>query len=354
MKLCVPTAVPLIVALVGCDPGGPEEPLGAEVELSLLGFDALTTTTPVRVAVAWTYRSKRGFGIFTTSDVAVDRETDGQSLFVRLPPSELRDDVAPTEPLFLGYSNNQPLTTAAYRPRFVVYDDRNENGRFDSDVLGQEGPDRVLGIEREPAGVAYLLDVEAVLSQLPFSRTETFYAATEGRFTALVSVIDTGDMLGLVSWDPHVDLVYDDSGFARSSLECLRPAVSATSSRFIFVDAAIDPSLCVLSLSGCASVVLDAELPPELPAPDPVDPDWVAQCRRRDALESLILRRRSQGCDDCSCTEEEIETVYVADRQHRPEWWPCGDELEICTAGEDRITSYSAECEPQQPEPGED
>jgi hypothetical protein len=341
----------VVVALVGCDPGGPDEPQGASVAWSMPDLDGVEVSGSLRFAVAWTYRRQEGFGLLTTSDGPLDRSATSFEVFVDLPPAERREQVAPTERLFLGYTNNRPMSTTAYRPRFVVYEDRDENGSFNADVLDHHGPDRVLALEEEPASIAYVIDVESVFSELPFSRIESFYVATDGRFSSFVTVVDSGNMLELSIWDPQVRLELDDPEFLRHSLACMRPTVSTTSGREVLLDEAVAPAMCGLDLADCRSVRLDEEPPPELPELDEVDPDFVAQCRRRGDLEALVVGRRVTNCDVCTCSRDYDETVWIADRSSLPEWWPCGDYLETCTdEDDDAFAAYSTACAQEQRE----
>jgi hypothetical protein len=190
-----------------------------------------------------------------------------------------------------------------------------------------------------------LIDVESVFDEIPFSRIESFYVATEGRFTAFVTVVDSGNMLELSVWDPEVKIVLDDTEFPRYSLECMRPTVATRSSREVFVDDAVDLSICGIDQPRCRGVSLDEEPPPELPDLEDVDADFVAQCRRRGELEALVIGRRAITCESCSCLQAYEETVRIADLAALPDWWPCGDLLETCTdEDEDAFASYSATC----------
>ncbi len=322
----------LALALAACDPGGPQEPEPSSVELVLFDYRSVQGVEGLRYAVVWALGDE---GFFVSDDGPLP-DLRRVPVKLELPPESVLARVSPRELIVLSVAHPDVLAPA-YRPRFVIYEDLDASGDFAPSLSELSGPDRVWGIDHSFYGMAALLDAEAAIAALPMDALWFYYVSTGGKFSSFVRV-SPGDPLTLMSWSSAIEVDLDDTAYAAQSLECGQSSFTPTSGPVtIELDSAVDPALCGLFTRSCTSTELGARPAPEFDEISGVGLARVARCRERDTLQSLVIQERRASCDGCSmytCHEETSYRVLVADVGALPDWWPCGDEVPICTGND--------------------
>jgi len=320
-----------LVALPGllgaCSTGRPERPESFETEVRL-NFPGDADLGALRAAAIWVSVDGEDDDWIATADVELE-DPRRFELELTVPKSVRRDRLTPQERL--TFVSTPRVSALVYRPHLVVYRDVDENQRLNADLFDRTGPDQILALDYQ-TGVAAVLDVEALLRRLPDERAESFYRATGGRFTEFVK---TGVLGGLQILDPRqpVALEMREPELSRQLIECARAALSSSSTiSTLTVSDALDlNTFCDITRSGCRSEDLDQLDPVPKWQPDPyLGSGWWPICHERAGVQSLVVAKSTDVCDECRCRSEFRIETYVASLDALPDWWPCGDEVELC------------------------
>lgn len=303
---------------------------------------------PPRTGVAVVWTSTAGVWV---GPQAMFSEPHTVRLDFEIPEEVVERKLAPLENLQL-FGEHFPL----YRPRIVVFEDRDGNGAYDPRIFEHEGGDPVLGIEGNGTDPIYaLMQFERSLARMTLEQNQRYHELTGGRHSRIIAFEGrtstlTPDALRLLG-PPVVSIHLTDSDLPERDLECLerrrfdpvpelQPIVfTGTSSRtvVIWADRDIDPAVaCGLTLDDCRSANLDT-LAPELPRERLTDGRRVlAQCRQSQSYTTLVILEAHLACERCRCGWVERHTAYLTrtgTAATRPAWWPCGERVPFCDSG---------------------
>ncbi|MEQ8278522.1 MAG: hypothetical protein RMA76_32255 [Deltaproteobacteria bacterium] len=341
-------AVLLLALLAACRPEATRAPLPGRVKLVLEPAPNLVVTHPVRLAVVWVTSEvsdagEPSTGYVVTLDQVVTSTTI--TLDVVAPPADQIDLLSPKEAIGFGFNGNFPTRGNAYRPRFVVYEDLDDSGSFDARSLEDGGPDRVIGADSSfNAFVAYVFDIESILSQMSSEQFALYETATNGRFTAFVGVVGTLDDLAIAA-AREASIVVSDSDVPSASVRC-RHQIFGTQASPIDVSVTVNPPLdplvvCGTTATECAGAPL-MSLPPPVVVDEDEEPLGGITCRRNAQLEMLTFHSQRVRCDGCGCYVDETARAFATTATSAPTWWPCPDPIGYCLEGP--VAAFTSTC----------
>ena len=310
-------------------------PQPSETAVAVYNVLADDTRGNLRLALVWIDDDLR-----TTADVPVPPvAAEGGEQTVLLPlRSAAGFPIASYQPQETVRIPNTSLMLSGYRPRVVLYDDVDDNGAFTPDVLGHQGPDRVLGIDNGVTSVCALSDLEAALQMMTLEETDMFYAGTGGIFTPFVQVESGSPLIFLPAVFTPILITVSDAPVPREQLHCGRQNVrvydSLTSPSLRasgIVDVSLDAStLCGSNLATCVTEDFSTMPAPDLHAVSSDGHVRILQCRRGTLAEALVIHSGVRVCDSCVCEADLHEDAYFAAPDALPTWWPCGDAIPYC------------------------
>jgi hypothetical protein len=328
------TSLCTAMLLAGCSSGAPGSPEPCVVEANVSNPYEIELSGPLRYTTVWTTGGLRP-GYHVLGGGPVDAKHGKFSVELRMPSAKLCQRLEPKNDLYLSTASAAIAVyrvVEAHRPRVVLYEDVNDDGRLDLEQNGTTEPDRVLAVDDDYTTMGALLDVEELLRESAPPLVDLYYRATGGRFTAFVPTMGTGDYLYLGDASFTYGFSLDDSGLALASLQCSRNVSTAsrdTSAR-VLLDDALDPALCGLEYGNCRSESLEKLAPPAVSAVRSSGTQRQATCRRREGLEALAVIETRLECERCTCTSEAELDVFIAGHKALPSWWPCGDAVDYC------------------------
>jgi hypothetical protein len=326
-----------LFVLGACTPQRPEQPLPSKVSVRVSNPAGVVETAPLRHAIVWVTKKAGRNAFVTTDDGPLESTTTTFTAPLALPEDSVKASLYPVEPIAF----TPIMYVDAYRPRFVVYGDTNENGRFDPGVLGGDGPDSILGVDDKrntlPTGI---LDLDGALSRMTLTDTQAFYERNGGVYSAFVWTDQSG--FGLQLADPaFVSIVLPESNFAERDLDCARsvtravpgnvPGATVHAPTHALVDPSLDPKVvCGTEIVDCESVDFATLPPPSLEEDEIGDKQRFLQCRANTSFEFLMIFERAVECDACLCKTTSSADLYVTTPSAPPPWWPCGTTTPYC------------------------
>jgi hypothetical protein len=337
--------------LFGCTTPRPEEPLASSVHVRVINPFEVVPASPLRYAVVWATKRGSQKGFLVTGDGPVGDLPSTVAAPLAMPDPGIRQWLNPVQSLALTAA----VFVGAYRPRIVVYEDVDENARFEPSVLGGTGPDRVLGIQNEfDSSPTAILDLDGALSRLSLPETEQFYAHSGGRYSSFVWAEPVGTALVLTAGDA-VSVFLRDSRSAEADLDCfhqaartigpgaLGPSATAPPTRAV-VDSALDAkAICGVTITDCSSADFASLTPPSFEQDDKGEAQRLLQCRSNDVFEFLLIVTTSVDCDGCACKSNADYELLVTTPSSRPAWWPCGAAVPYCKSALPAYT-FDAAC----------
>ena len=237
------------------------------------------------------------------------------------------------------------LRTSAYRPRFVVYEDVDEDQRLAPSSIEGDGPDRILGADSSFSPiVAYLPNLDLVLEELTTEQFALYEASTDGRYTAFVAARGMLDSL-FVSPREDGSIFLDDGDIGEASVRCLHRLFGATTPPIdvdFTVNDELDPLVvCGTTAGACRSRDLDDVVPPPfLDDEDELLPG--VTCRRNEQLEVLGVSSTRAECEGCQCVSQRSAVAFATTTTSTPTWWPCGEVVPYCRGG--ALLAFDAGC----------
>ena len=318
----------LALALAGCAPSdiGDLQPL--DVTVHIVGT---TTVTPVRPRLSALLIGQMGFA--TLDDIALTSTTVPAPVRLRVPPASHETAIVFQAPF--ANANGAMLIEPV---RFALYDDLDGSESL-QDGDGIVGPDQVLAVDEPPRGYGWVPELEEQLALQQLPSVSVYYDLTDDRYTAFVPLFRFSD--GSVTLDASTTSVSVDVSQVTRASTRLACGENFTLPRTedilrLWVGDALDPeAVCGLQVADCTSVRLEELEPSEFlpPAGDARD-GVITQCRRRGAIETVVVERDRQICRpaDCACDRfAEVQAIVTATTA-RPDWWPCGDTIPYCAS----------------------
>ncbi len=338
-------ALALATLLVACQPEAQPTYEPGRVTLQLSIAESLVLEHPLRIATVWVVQEDEEdapLEYLVTDDRSVTSTTVALTLE---PPSARLDELTPTESIGFGFNFTSTARGSAYRPRFMIYEDLNDNGGFDVESIEDGAPDRIVGGDSSfNAFVAYVLRLDSVLSQLSTEQYAAYEVASGGAYTPFVGVIGTFDDLAIAP--PRVaSIPLSDSDVPRASVYCRHQLFGIEAPP---VDAAVlvNPPLDPLVVCGTNATSCEAATLMSLPAPVVVDeedePLAGVTCRRNAQLEMLTFYAERVACDGCACVRDRSVEAFATTATAAPDWWPCPATIPYCIEGP--VAAFTSTC----------
>lgn len=322
-------AAALAAGKAGCAPSeiGDLEPL--DVVVQVVGT---TTVTPARPRIS-AFLVGQG-GIAPLADRALTSTRAPIHLTLQPPPAgHITNRLLQAR---LGTGNGLLLVEPI---RFALYDDLDGTAGF-QDGMQVLGPDRILAIDEPPRGYGWVPQLEQQLAVPRPPTVSAYYALTGDRYTAFVPLFRPLD--GTVALDASTTSVSVDisqAALAPTRLACGQGFSSPRTEDILHlqVDDALDAdALCGLEVADCSAVRIE-ELDPRGFVPSPptgAHGNITIQCRRRGALETVVIETNRRLCRpaDCVCERFTETHAVLTATTAPPSWWPCGDTIPYCAS----------------------
>lgn len=335
----------------------PQQTLTVTVE-----HPVLESKAPLRVAVVWVQRSvsEQIELLFTYDKPYQARPRFPVRLHVpaRADWTRLQHLDSVTLPPGRGFDDPpRGWALTGYRPRLVIYEDRDGDRRLDADTspaepfapsgredddAGAEGHDWILAMDDYSLSPLALLDPKSAVAQLPLPAAERFYETTLG-LSRFAFASQNGQLLAKAG-SVHLARSMDQAR-SHAELACGRQTTSAISTSVVRarVDDALDPiAVCGLDTADCEPVDME-HLRVDWHPRQGSYPARFAQCKRGGQLEALIVVETATTCVSCSCQVQRSVTSYVVARDTEPSWWPCGSVLPYCD--DDNLRDLTSGCD---------
>jgi len=316
------------LVLAGCSAPELSRPFPGTARVQIEDPLQTAPSAPLRYAVVWnSFALQGGFRVMADGPVEVGTPVTVQ---LDLPEETVKRQADPLESVVLT-----PTASAlAYRPRFLVYADEDDDGSFSPAAPGGDGPDRVLAIDATFAtSVTALVDLDRALSSLSPGEAARLYDRNGGRYSAFVwTEISPYGRVIAPPVDPLV-LALHDSSVPDEDFACRRqlPGVAGGATgetgraTTAIVDRALDSAaVCGIQVTDCRTEDLGSVDPPFLEVDAEGETLHLVQCRRSGALEFLLVLDVVPECVDCFCEFSRTAVLFVAPRGVTPPWWPCG------------------------------
>jgi hypothetical protein len=327
--------------LAGIDGGLAAEDGGAPVDGGGR-LAPIAVPSPLRYVLAWAVKDQADAGVgrwIATAGGPIGDLEQGVVVDLVMPSAEEVRLLSPRENVSLRPREAASTTSsvAMARPRILIYEDADEDGRFCPASPGCTGGDRVLGIAGQSSEIAAVLDLEAALPSLSVSSAQAFYAASGGRFTPFIAVTSETPA-HITLWQPQLLLFLDGWSYPDIPVACARiSGGTQVPRRSFFIDALAVGVACPLEyLDTCEVVALSA-----IPAPAV---DWqrttrfarTAHCQASGDLQILTVTEQTPvgiaglfGVDRgvCQGRIDAREATYIASPRALPPWWPCGTQV---------------------------
>lgn len=336
-----------LFALFGCRPTADAPQRAGRVTLQLSASPNLVVEHEIRIAVVWlVQRDEEDAPIeyLVTLDQSIT-STDTPVSLSLLPPAERIDELTPVESIGFGFNGLVPTFGRAYRPRFIVYEDLDDTRSFDVASIEEGRPDRIIGGDSSfNAFVAYVFDLDVMLSQLTTEQFAAYEVATEGVYTPFVGVLGAYDDLGIAP-PREASIGLDDTDVPAASVRC-RHQIFGVESPPIDASVLVNPPLDPLVVCGIDATSCEAATLMSLPAPVVVDeedePLAGVTCRRNSQLEMLSFFAQRVACNGCACVVDRTVRAFATTATAAPDWWPCPETIPYCLEGP--VGAFTSTC----------
>lgn len=313
---------------VACVPDEQTAKAPLPVRVSIDGRERLMFEHPLRLALLF----RAGTATIAAADVPIPEGTNELELSLAEAPRTqemAQETLEVIEILYLP-------ALLARRPQLVVYEDLDESGDFAVDI------DRPAGVDRT-FGIAFLPELEQRFRALTFGQVDAYYQATGGRFSEFVRTLPQAPQTGRIYLQNHqvpIPIELDLSGRSENDLACFRTGTFNQSMNFpvsnerrVFVGGGLELiDACGTELGLCEPADLGSIEPPPIALVETATVVRRVQCRARGELAAYLVEEARPECVDCRCGWGLDTDVYFARTSSVPPWWPCGMEVETCTA----------------------
>lgn len=345
----------LLLAAPACDAGGPTEPEGTTVQLTLVNPADIERPESLRLAVVWRTGESLPPTWITTFDHGLSDTEQGHRVSVE-PPKDMPlsgalaplsivlqspDSTSDGWPAVCAELSDQSWPGAS--PAWVVYQDLNQNEHLDV-----EDADRIWGVtDFGDQHLAVFADYEQALSEVSLEASECLRQATGGGFSPFVS----GQLSGAyfyASPTPATEftLPLNPTGYPGRFLRCGASSVSTSEESPTILSVASDvlPDVCTNDPTSCSRVEYDSDWEGQTQAFSiPGDYRWTG-CVTTGALEVLWILDEQLECEGCSCVQHRQDRGWVVSADARPADWPCGDTVPICATTQVLTETIPDEC----------